>query len=288
MGWYHINIVLLFLTCYNVEVQGTSNGQRTDTDVSGGVDDIREGTELRLLVSSLLERQERQETRLRQLERTVSGHVEDLRRKDVRIGLLERELHDLKEASNPTIGHVTKHLSNVSTTNVNPYPQEYSGNPDTPKQVPAGHPDGSVPTKSIRLAPVDPSGPNAFSASLTTSLNLHPGLIMVFDHVLLDTDSSYNTGDGVYQVPVSGVYVFTWISTGETEDFIFLELIVNGSPRAATTSDTYMGGSWDSATGLVLVHVSAGDHVSIRSAASGRVRSVPHQTTPMFSGWRIA
>ncbi|XP_069108196.1 uncharacterized protein [Argopecten irradians] len=283
MGWYHINIVLLFLTCYNVVVQGTSNRQRTDTDVSGGPDDLRMDTELRRLVSSLLERQERQETRLRQLERTVSGHVEDLRRKDVRIGLLERELHDLKEVSNPTIGHLTKHQSNVSTIEADSDTQEDSGHSNTPRQVPRGHSDGPVLKKSIRVAPVQPS---AFSVALSKNLGLHPGLVIVFDQVLLDTDCGYNTGDGVYQVPDSGVYVFTWVTTGETYDEFSLELIVNGSPCAATVTDT-INGSWDSSTGLVLAQVSMGDHVSIRSVGGGTVRSVPHHTTSMFSGWRL-
>ncbi|XP_033740368.1 complement C1q-like protein 4 isoform X2 [Pecten maximus] len=232
---------------------------------------------------------ERQETRLRQLERTVSDHVEDLKLKDIRIRHLERELQELKIASNPILGKVDKHLSNVSALYANPSsPRETSRNSNTSKQAPEGNSPKETPTKSIRVSPVDPSRPSAFSVSLSKNFVSHSGMIILFDDVLLDTNGNYNKGDGIYQVPSSGVYVFTWVMTGELTEWLSTELVVNGSSRGSTITNTNLGSAYDCSTGVILTSVSAGDHVFIRSVRGGTVRSVPHHSTSMFSGWRLS
>ncbi|XP_069108185.1 uncharacterized protein [Argopecten irradians] len=276
MDWLPLSIVLLVFVCCG------ATDERTDND--GFYDDRKpEDTELRRLVSSLLERQERQETRLRQLERTVSGHVEDLRRKDVRIGHLERELHDLKQVSNPTIGYMTKHQSNVSTINAN-----YSSpRVDPSKMKKARSSDSVVPVKSIRV-PDESSTANSFSVYLSKNFVSHPNAAILFDKVRLDVAGNYNLGNGVYEVPVSGMYVFTWVITGELTEWLVTELAINGSPHGSIMTHTEAGHSWDTSTGVVVVPVSAGDHVFIRSTRGGTIRSISGDGISMFSGWQIA
>ncbi|XP_033760564.1 complement C1q tumor necrosis factor-related protein 2-like [Pecten maximus] len=139
-----------------------------------------------------------------------------------------------------------------------------------------------------RIARVTPNGAGAFSVSLSArDMTLHSKLVIVFDEVLLDIDGNYHTGDGVYRVPVSGVYVFTWCMTGTTTDNVVTELTVNGSPRGTIFSDAETGHTWDTSTGVIVTSVIEGDHVFIRSKSEGMIHSSGIYGKAMFSGWRL-
>ncbi|XP_021344276.1 complement C1q tumor necrosis factor-related protein 2-like, partial [Mizuhopecten yessoensis] len=136
---------------------------------------------------------------------------------------------------------------------------------------------------------VAPNGAGAFSVSLSgRDLNLHPNLVIAFDEVLLDMDDHYHAGDGVYTVPVSGVYVFTWLTTGTTTDNVVTELVINGLSQGSIFSDAETGHAWDSTTGVIVTSVSVGDHVFIRSKFSGIIHSSSVYGKAMFSGWRLS
>ncbi|XP_033753122.1 uncharacterized protein LOC117336619 [Pecten maximus] len=131
----------------------------------------------------------------------------------------------------------------------------------------------------------------AFSTSMVHDVSVHEHETVIFGHVLLDVGLGYNNGDGVYIVPRSGVYVFTWSITSETNDGgnhdIHTSLMVNGSPVGAIDSDADKY-DWGSATGVVVLSVDYGDHVFVQviTGSSGKIISNT-ETKSTFSGWLL-
>ncbi|XP_052251744.1 uncharacterized protein LOC127858579 isoform X2 [Dreissena polymorpha] len=99
--------------------------------------------------------------------------------------------------------------------------------------------------------------------------------------------NGYSTRDGIFDPPVSGVYVFTW-SIADHHDWYAAELVVDGVSRGATiadndTDDTAVG------TAVVVLYVRAGSHVFVRrSAGNGcTVLNEDNLARNSFSGWLL-
>ncbi|CAC5400305.1 unnamed protein product [Mytilus coruscus] len=102
----------------------------------------------------------------------------------------------------------------------------------------------------------NPPNKVAFSTQLTTHLTgLGKHAAVIFDKVILDTTSSYNNGDGVFVVPIVGIYVFTWTVSIANGDWQTTELVVNGAPYAFTKVDTGDGSDYGSGTQTAVLKV---------------------------------
>ncbi|XP_060085584.1 cerebellin-1-like [Ylistrum balloti] len=283
MHWPLFPVVLLIGIWHGgAEERGTERDEMYIGSSARWDDDRRSEELLRRLVPSLIERMDRQETRLQQLE-------EGLKLKDVQIDRLERELHDLKTASTPNRVLVNKQQINATDRNaIQDLLGDNPGIPNISQQVHDGNPVNEISKKSVRVSSVDASWTHAFSVSLSNTLVSSPGSMIIFDEVHLDVGNNYNKGDGVYQVPVSGLYVFNWIIVGIKTEWLVTELVINGSSRGSLMTCAEYGHAYDSSTGVIVTPVNAGDHVLIRSTRGGTVRSVPDLGKSMFSGWRIS
>ncbi|XP_063397365.1 complement C1q-like protein 4 [Mytilus trossulus] len=125
----------------------------------------------------------------------------------------------------------------------------------------------------------------AFSTQLTyqlTGLGHHAAVI--FNKVILDTTASYNSGDGVFVVPMAGIYVFTWTVSVGGGNWESTQLIVNGNPYAYSKVDTANGSDYGSGTQTVVLKVNQGDHVLIRTGTIGD-GVIDGNTYDTFSGW---
>ncbi|XP_069103082.1 uncharacterized protein [Argopecten irradians] len=135
---------------------------------------------------------------------------------------------------------------------------------------------------------VDPTSSGvAFSVFLASDMHAVSGSIIKYDSVRTDTRNAYNHGNGIYEVPVSGVYVFTWSTTSDLNGggSICSRLMVNGADRSGTCADATTS-DWDTATGLIVTSVNSGDHVYITSKSTGNLISRADDTST-FSGWRL-
>ncbi|OWF49073.1 uncharacterized protein LOC110452236 [Mizuhopecten yessoensis] len=290
MDWLYFVFVLTLATRGTaeespVEKAGTYTSQ---ADVRNGDRTASSNAPLRHFVESLMERVELQEIRLQQMEKTIEENIEDLKRKDIRIGHLERELDEIKTASYQIQPPVDERQQSEA--------QDHDINPDSPLEQTKSKINGITsrqktkdeqPRRSARVSPANSGEVGAFSVSLSKNQDLHPNFVLTFDEVLLDIGGNYNKADGVYIVPVSGVYVFTWITTGESTANVVTELVINGSPRGRIFSDPDAA-HWDSSTGLIVTSASVGDHVFIRSKYSGNLHSDNIYSNAMFSGWRLS
>ncbi|XP_033731302.1 uncharacterized protein LOC117320931, partial [Pecten maximus] len=61
----------------------------------------------------------------------------------------------------------------------------------------------------------------AFTAELSSDLHtITRGRPIVYDHILLNHGNGYNRGDGIFVVPLSGVYCFYWnLMTDDSDAF---------------------------------------------------------------------
>ena len=88
---------------------------------------------------------------------------------------------------------------------------------------------------------------------------------VVYDRVVTNKGSAYNTADGVFTAPRAGTYIFIWNGQTGGENFCYLYLYKNGnSVNLAAFSDSrhsvYDGGSMS-----VVLELAPGDRVWVRS-----------------------
>ncbi|XP_069136666.1 uncharacterized protein [Argopecten irradians] len=134
------------------------------------------------------------------------------------------------------------------------------------------------------------AGAVAFSASIHGDHVVNKHEVLVFGDELVNEGSGYNRGDGIFTVPQSGVYVFTWSITAGTHSEtiktdIYTNLMQNGFPVGNIDSDSDEH-NFGSATGVVVLRCSYGDHVYVRTDSPGKVNS-DYQAKSTFSGWLL-
>ncbi|XP_060068273.1 uncharacterized protein LOC132548425 [Ylistrum balloti] len=125
---------------------------------------------------------------------------------------------------------------------------------------------------SIRVSPIVTQGV-AFCVSLSKGATLHVNEVIVYSTVMTDIGRGYNQHDGIYIVPKSGVYVFTWTTVSSLHSNIGTSLIINGSVEGLLGSFGGNINNYQSATGVIVKAVTAGDHVYIKNNMNGAIVS---------------
>ena len=129
----------------------------------------------------------------------------------------------------------------------------------------------------------------AFHARLTHTLATSRGKIITFNQETLDTAQAYRSDDGIFIVPETGVYVFSWTTNGAGHTWVNTEIVVNGHAQGQTIADSDEDNEYRTSTGILVTAVTAGDHVLIRfkdtSYLKGTVGVTDGQCT--FSGWKL-
>ncbi|XP_053381716.1 uncharacterized protein LOC128549225 [Mercenaria mercenaria] len=115
--------------------------------------------------------------------------------------------------------------------------------------------------------------------------------IFKFDVETVDVGGGFNTADGIFDAPATGLYVFSWTAVALQKSYFSAELIVNGVVKGVVEADPDVGGPADGvhpATGVVLANVNAGNHVFVRFKQGGScyVKSDSSARTS-FSGWLL-
>ncbi|XP_062590649.1 uncharacterized protein LOC134252239 [Saccostrea cucullata] len=109
---------------------------------------------------------------------------------------------------------------------------------------------------------------------------------LAFNIVITDTHSAYEKHSGTYIAPISGIYVFSWVTPIYNGDIPF-QLIVNGEVKGKT--DPY-GSGGITTTGVAVISLNEHDVVMIRTNPTfqplGRIESGIYKNA-CFSGWKI-
>lgn len=94
--------------------------------------------------------------------------------------------------------------------------------------------------------------------------------ILQFDVVPLNKGNGYRAYDGIFTVPTSRTYVFTWSFMSSYNGGVFPQLMRNAEIIGYRYADSTNSIVWDFATGIVVADADQGEHVcSSRGNFSG-------------------
>lgn len=130
----------------------------------------------------------------------------------------------------------------------------------------------------------------AFHVELSGDRNLHEDNTIVYDLVKVNNGNGYNSGDGIFTVPESGTYVFSWKSICEKQQFFQTVIVVNGAIMGSSFTDASHNEIYDQSTAVVVLTLSEADHIFIRMGAHWGHGSLLSRTDigkPTFSGWKL-
>jgi len=85
------------------------------------------------------------------------------------------------------------------------------------------------------------------------------------DFQVIDVGDGYNNQDGIFDVPVTGVYVFTY-TIYTAHHYVRTELVINGEVKTASMADGETVGETHSSSATIVSPANAGDHVLVRRA----------------------
>lgn len=114
---------------------------------------------------------------------------------------------------------------------------------------------------------------------------------IIFDRKMLDVHQAYNTNSGIFVVPVTGIYVFSWTVAAPHNNWFFAELVVNNIVAGRVMTDADVGGRAQGvhpATGVAVLMVDAKSHVFVRfNKGHNCVLMSGNLARSTFSGWLL-
>lgn len=128
----------------------------------------------------------------------------------------------------------------------------------------------------------------AYSSHTFTRPSDH--FVLIFDTVITNTGNGYHHHSGIFIVPRTGYYVFTWSFRIQNDAHISTELMVNNSPRSSVYFDSRdeVGGN---TAGTIIVHLDFDDEVFVRITGDnynlGNILS-DYIGRTYFGGWLLA
>lgn len=125
----------------------------------------------------------------------------------------------------------------------------------------------------------------AFSAELSRSRELAIGSTIVFDQIIYQDGSGYNSADGVFTCPETGVYMFSIVlhcwHEGDGVKTLAAKLMVDSEGKSIIVSESQPHSHNDQASNLVILSVNQGQKVWVQTFhTNARV----HELFSTFSG----
>ncbi|XP_052762589.1 multimerin-2-like [Mya arenaria] len=108
----------------------------------------------------------------------------------------------------------------------------------------------------------------AFHAYQSSATCTRDQQVVIYNTAPVNIGKGFTVSDGIFDAPVTGLYMFSWTVFAEDGYWLESELVVNGHRQgyiAADSSNTDIV----PATGVVIAHVNAGEHVFVRRTAGG-------------------
>ncbi|XP_062596067.1 complement C1q tumor necrosis factor-related protein 3-like [Saccostrea cucullata] len=126
-----------------------------------------------------------------------------------------------------------------------------------------------------------------FSASVSSSSSSWNSGTLVFPTVITNEGNGYNPSTGIFTAPVGGTYVFFVNVQSYERQYIYVDIMLNGSTKVRTMAYSYSSSLdyYDAGPNLVVLSIQKGDRVWIkRYSGSGYYNDGPMTT---FSGFLI-
>ena len=122
----------------------------------------------------------------------------------------------------------------------------------------------------------------------TAYLSSYPGSnvpsVIIYDRVITNKGSGYNTADGLFTVPRDGTYLFLWNSMTASGHYCNLYLYKNGANAGLSAYSDSRSANTDSGSMTMVLELSTGDRIWIQSVDCGYIQTVYGWQHISFSG----
>ncbi|KAK3105806.1 hypothetical protein FSP39_006119 [Pinctada imbricata] len=110
---------------------------------------------------------------------------------------------------------------------------------------------------------------------------------LAFDVVMANEGNAFHSSTGVFMVPESGLYVFTWSFRLTSGSYHSVELAVNGQ-SAGVIFSAPTGGAQSGTSATIVIHATKGDDIYLRTKENnvGDIFSNGYGHTS-FAGWKL-
>ncbi|KAL4217358.1 Complement C1q-like protein 2 [Mactra antiquata] len=126
----------------------------------------------------------------------------------------------------------------------------------------------------------------AFSAGLTSMVNLTTNGTVVFNKEFIDLGDTYDNQTGVFTCSRPGVYMFLYHGLSETSGQMWLDLYKNGAYEI--TAYAHNGQDYAAASNSILMDLNVGDTVFIRGHGSSQLYGTQTEVYATFSGYLLS
>uniref|UniRef100_A0A8W8LA66 C1q domain-containing protein n=1 Tax=Magallana gigas TaxID=29159 RepID=A0A8W8LA66_MAGGI len=111
---------------------------------------------------------------------------------------------------------------------------------------------------------------------------------LIFDVLKTNIGNGYNKFSGTFVAPSAGAYVFTWTINTNPNGAHWINLMVNNAIVGGNLCDTQGAVSYDSDSNTVVVVLSQGDSVNLRTTYQSRTDIYADSYAfTTFAGWRL-
>ncbi|XP_053381861.1 uncharacterized protein LOC123541408 [Mercenaria mercenaria] len=112
---------------------------------------------------------------------------------------------------------------------------------------------------------------------------------IIYDVEETNVGNGYSSRDGIFDAPVTGVYVFTLTLVPDFYKYVQAEIIVNGAVKGNIFADSEEIHDMHPASTTIVVHLNAGDHVYVRRGTNCDcdVISDTAHARSNFAGWLL-
>merc|ERR1711879_801216 len=118
----------------------------------------------------------------------------------------------------------------------------------------------------------------AFSAGLTSTVNVTDHVNVTYDRVWLNNGDAYDASSGVFTVPYDGAYMFIFHALAEYDGYLWLDLYKNSEYQAAAYA--HVTGEYGSASNAVVLELKKDDIVYVTGHGTSTLTEISEKSTP--------
>ncbi|XP_046377715.1 complement C1q-like protein 4 [Haliotis rufescens] len=125
----------------------------------------------------------------------------------------------------------------------------------------------------------------AFSAGLTTNLELHQPVNITFDRVFTNIGDAYDNNTGEFTCPAAGTYVFQFHGLTESDGSIWMELFKNNAYVISAYS--HSANDYGAASNAIVLQLAVGDVVHLQGHGDVYLYGASDEVYATFNGFLL-
>ncbi|KAH9498150.1 Complement C1q-like protein 2 [Bulinus truncatus] len=125
----------------------------------------------------------------------------------------------------------------------------------------------------------------AFSAGLTTSVNVSDHANVTYDRVWTNVGNGYDPNTGVFTVPVDGTYTFLYHALAEYDGFLWLDFYQNS--KYISSAYAHVDSQYGATSNSVTLDAKKGDQMYITGHGSSILYGLSKDVYATFSGYML-